>query len=341
MLEKRDLMWLRPWLWSGIILIVLMVAIGGITRLTGSGLSIVKWKIVTGTIPPLTQKQWQQAFDEYKETPQFKQINKTFSVDDFKGIYWWEYLHRLTGRFIGLLFIVPFAFLLWKRSLPGWLIKNLVLVLMLGALQGVMGWVMVMSGLTDLPYVSHYRLALHLTLAIILVVVILWTLMRMDTPVLQRNSTPWLMYAGALALFFQIVLGAFVAGLKAGFYYNTFPLMGDTLIPENVFTSFQNGVLIQFAHRWFAFIAGGFLVAIWFSVRRHKNLSLNRKGDALLVLTAIQILLGIFTLLYRVPVWLGVLHQVVAVILVAVLTALIFDVKHRRETSDSIDGSGF
>lgn len=331
MLEHRYKKFLRTWLWSGIILVIFMVAVGGITRLTGSGLSIVKWKIVTGTIPPLSQEEWQEAFDQYKETPQFKQINKTFTVKDFKGIYWWEYFHRLVGRFIGLLFIVPFAFFLWKRSLPGWLKKYLFLILGLGAFQGVMGWIMVMSGLTEMPYVSHYRLAAHLSLAIILVSVILWTIMRINTPQLRKNLIPRLLYAAMVVLFFQIILGAFVAGLKAGFYYNTFPLMGDKLIPENVFASIHNGVLIQFVHRWFAFITGGFLVATWLSMRRYNNTSLNRMSDALLVLAAIQILLGIFTLIYRVPVLLGVLHQVTAVVLVAVLTVMIFQVRHRLE----------
>lgn len=329
MLEQRDISLLRPWLWSGIILVVFMVAVGGITRLTGSGLSIVKWKVVTGTLPPLSNDQWHDAFAEYKGTPQFKQINKTFILDDFKGIYWWEYVHRLAGRVIGLLFIIPFTFFLWKRTLPVWLIRNLTYILGLGALQGAMGWLMVMSGLVDLPYVSHYRLAAHLSLAIILVMVILWTVMRIDTPHPRKNATPWIMYVGVVVLFLQIILGAFVAGLKAGFYYNTFPLMGDALVPENVFASFQNGVFIQFAHRWFAFIAGGLLVAVSFNVRRFKNAALNLKGDALVLLTVVQILLGIFTLLYSVPVWLGVLHQVTAVVLVLVLTAMIFEVRHR------------
>jgi cytochrome c oxidase assembly protein subunit 15 len=331
MLEHRDKRLLRPWLWSGIILVIFMVAVGGITRLTGSGLSIVKWKIVTGTIPPLSHDEWQQAFDEYKVTPQFKQINKNFTVEGFKGIYWWEYIHRLIGRFIGLLFIIPFVWFLVKRSLPRWLVRDLTIILVLGALQGVMGWVMVMSGLSDLPYVSHYRLALHLSLAIMLVAVILWTIMKIDTDRLRNNPTPWLLYAGGIILFCQIILGAFVAGLKAGFYYNTFPLMGGSFIPENLFTSIQNGVFIQFAHRWVAFITGVFLFAISIRMRGYAYAPLNRKANALAILTITQILLGIFTLIYRVPVWLGVLHQVTAVILCAVLVAIVFDLRHRLD----------
>lgn len=331
MLEQTDKTLLRPWLWSGIILVVFMVAVGGITRLTGSGLSIVKWKIVTGTVPPLTPQQWHESFEEYKQTPQFRQINKSFTVEDFKGIYWWEYIHRLAGRIIGLLFIIPFIYFLWRRSLPRWLINSLTLILILGAMQGAMGWIMVMSGLSELPYVSHYRLAAHLSLAIILVGVILWTIMRIDTPLLRNNATPWLLSFGAAILFMQIVLGAFVAGLKAGFYYNTFPLMGDSLVPDNVFTSFQNGVFIQFAHRWFAFVSGGFLLAIWFDVRRYKRPSLNIKTNAMIAITVVQILLGIFTLIYRVPLWLGVTHQVMAVVLFALLVAVVFETKHRVE----------
>jgi heme a synthase len=322
----RDKSLLKIWLWSGVLLVTFMVMVGGITRLTGSGLSIVKWRVITGTIPPLSDAAWDQAFQEYQQTPQFQQINHKFTVSDFKGIYWWEYFHRLAGRVMGLVFLIPYILIMFGKKWPRWLKKQLSIILFLGMLQGLMGWVMVMSGLTELTYVSHYRLALHLSLALVLIGVILWTILQVKEegfpgPVSGRR--PFLFYCTGVLLATQIVLGAFVAGLKAGFYYNTFPLMGDSFFPEGTFNSVFNGVFIQFAHRWLAFGVAALVVACFFRYRHHSK----RIRDFLklwLAAVVCQLLLGIFTLLYAVPIFLGVAHQLVAVALFGLAVYLLY-----------------
>lgn len=328
-MEPKIKNFVRAWLWTGILLITFMVVVGGITRLTGSGLSIVKWKIITGILPPLSEQQWIDAFDEYRESPQFLQINNEFSIQQFKGIFWWEYFHRLAGRIIGLIFIVPFAFFLYTKKLPQWLLRMLYLILLLGAMQGAMGWLMVKSGLNELPYVNHYSLAAHLSLALLLIGFIQWTILKIDHgQALTKNSTPWLAYITFGLLSAQIILGAFVAGLKAGFYYNTFPLMGDTLVPEGMFASFNNGVLIQFIHRWFAFVVFGSVLILWLTNRQSPRV-VRAQFDFLLGGIFIQVLLGIFTLLFKVPILLGVLHQLAAVLVFGIMVKALFLLRHK------------
>jgi heme a synthase len=318
----------RLWLWSGVFLVTLMVAVGGITRLTGSGLSIARWDIITGTLPPLTQHQWNVAFEQYKETPQFRQINSKFTLDQFKGIFWWEYFHRLAGRLIGLVFIIPFVILLSGKMIPSWLVRNLWVILLLGAAQGVMGWVMVKSGLSELPYVSHYRLAMHLSLALILIGALLWTIRQLDSPPPKTyHRVPIFFWLLTILLFIQIIFGAFVAGLKAGYYYNTWPLMGENLVPENVFASFNNGVLLQFIHRWFAWVVAIVATTLWLQLRSHPLSNVRSTSLWLMWGVFLQILIGIFTLLFKVPILLGVLHQLVAVALFGLLVSLIFLVR--------------
>jgi cytochrome c oxidase assembly protein subunit 15 len=182
---------LKAWLWSGIMLITLMVAIGGITRLTGSCLSMVEWKPVTGIIPPLNKQQWQQVFDDYKQYPEYQKINFSLTLQDFKEIFWWEFIHRLLGRLTGIVFLIPFLYFLLTKQLSQPLLKRLLLILLLGALQGIMGWVMVKSGLTDIPHVSHYRLTAHLSLALLLIAVLLWTIQDLGTKqILSKTATP-------------------------------------------------------------------------------------------------------------------------------------------------------
>ncbi len=318
---------LRIWLITGYGLVLLMVALGGITRLTGSGLSIVKWDVVTGVLPPLNENAWAVAFSEYKETPQFRQINQDFTLSDFKGIYWWEYVHRLAGRITGLVFFIPFVAFHMAGRIPLWLLRRLWVILALGMAQGLMGWIMVRSGLQDLPYVSHYRLALHLGLALYLSVVIWRTFLDVDHEEPFRQPTPWLLRISGVFLVVQIVLGAFVAGLKAGFYYNTFPLMGDRLIPENLFVSFGNGVTIQFLHRWFAFVVTGCILLVWWKLRNDERAEVMRGSAVLLGLTLLQVILGIFTLVNAVPIALGVGHQLIAFLLTTTLTHISFFVR--------------
>ncbi|MCP2044333.1 COX15/CtaA family protein [Pontibacter sp. HSC-36F09] len=320
------------WLISGIVLVLAMVIIGGITRLTGSGLSITEWNLISGTLPPLSENEWLVMFEKYKQFPEYQKLNFGMTLAGFKQIFMWEYLHRLLGRIIGIVFIVPFLYFLLRKMLAPWLVKRLVFILLLGMAQGLMGWVMVMSGLSENPHVSHYRLAAHLMLALSLVGVILWTVADLVAPVEQKSTAKrpaytlsWLVLGAIMA---QIVLGAFVAGLKSGFSYNTWPLMQGELLPGVLngvsFSEFyDNGVAVQFMHRWFAFVALAGILLLWYRVKQQVWRGRTQQFASLLLLTGIaQVLLGIFTLVLVVPISLGVLHQLVAVVLfsVAVLT---------------------
>lgn len=309
---------IRIWLWTGVVLISAMVMIGGITRLTGSGLSIVEWKIVSGVFPPLNSEQWQTEFDNYKQFPQYKQLNVGMTLGEFKSIYTWEYVHRLLGRFIGIVFILPFIFFWIRGMLSTRLFRQLMLVLVLGALQGLAGWIMVQSGLRDAPHVSHFRLAIHLVLALMLIAAILWIIVDLKQGVPTKDR-PTLHFPTAclLLLVMQIVLGAFVAGLKAGSSYNNFPMMGKSFLPSLAVvrsqTIFYNGALLQFVHRWLAFIVFGAIILLW---KVSSTIAETQPyGTALVILTILQILLGVLTLIFGVPIVVAVAHQFVAVVL--------------------------
>jgi len=316
--------YIKIWLWSGIVLVSAMVLIGGITRLTGSGLSIVEWKPITGIVPPLNHEQWQQEFDLYKQFPQYQKANLGMSLSEFKQIFFWEYLHRLLGRIIGMVFIIPFLIFYFK----GWLSKKLTYPLLtiftLGAAQGFMGWYMVKSGLNAIPHVSHFRLAAHQGIALLLIASIYWMVLSLNKEKQVGQKSPRTLLLSLLALFLlaiQIVLGSFVAGLKAGFSYTNFPWMGDTFFPSYIITAsesfFYNGVVLQFTHRWVAFAALASIFTLWYVARTNKNLSVQVKW--LVIFTLIQISLGIITLLMAVPIVLGVVHQCMAIILLMVL----------------------
>ncbi|QCR21585.1 COX15/CtaA family protein [Pontibacter sp. SGAir0037] len=316
------------WLLTGVLLIVAMMVIGGITRMTGSGLSIVEWNLLSGTLPPLSEAEWLLTFEKYKQFPEYQKLNNDMTLAGFKNIFWWEYLHRLLGRIIGFVFILPFLYFLLRKQLSGWLVKRLLLILLLGMGQGLMGWIMVKSGLVDIPRVSHYRLATHLCLALLLIGVILWTVADIVAPATKR-STSALQLGGLsrlvlLAVIVQIILGAFVAGLKSGFYYNTYPLMQGELFPSHQtgylsWSNFlNNGTIVQFIHRWFALVALGLVILLWYRAGRSIIPATTRTIVQLLLLTGfVQVLLGITTLLLSVPLLLGVLHQLVAVALFA------------------------
>ena len=326
MQQKTDPTPVVLWLLSGVALITAMVVIGGITRLTGSGLSIVEWNLISGTLPPLSEAEWLLTFEKYKQFPEYQKLNFGMTLSDFKGIFWWEYLHRLLGRFIGMVFIVPFLYFLLRRMLVPWLLKRLLLILLLGMAQGLMGWIMVKSGLSDVPHVSHYRLAAHLTLALLLIGLILWTVADLLAPAVKAQTAgkglgrfSWLVLATVLL---QIILGAFVAGLKAGFSYNTYPLMQGEFFPSHLngyltWANFlDNGVAVQFLHRWFGMLALAAIALLWYRARRTQLHASTQHIIRLLLLTGVaQALLGIVTLLLAVPLALGVLHQLVAVLL--------------------------
>jgi cytochrome c oxidase assembly protein subunit 15 len=326
------------WLFSGCLLIFLMVVVGGITRLTGSGLSITRWDVVTGSIPPMSEAAWEKEFAHYQESPQYKLINSHFGIHEFKQIYWWEYIHRLIGRIIGLVFIIPFIWFLIRKQLSKDLIWKSLILFGMGGLQGFIGWYMVSSGLVDIPSVSHYRLALHLITAFFTFGLTFWFAFELiNTEKLQLTGWKKGIRKLAVGIFavtvLQIIYGAFVAGMKAGHIYNTWPLMGDSLIAESVFYAFKNlgwaafvnnlsGV--QFIHRYLAYVVLFlifFLAYRVFKMQKSTNEKLlpSQLGAVYFVVAIIicQFILGVLTLIYNVPVWMGVTHQVFAFILFA------------------------
>lgn len=316
----------RRWLFLCCGMIFAMAIIGAITRLTESGLSIVTWQPIKDMLPPLNEAAWQQAFAEYQRIPQYRLLNHGMSLEEFKNIYFWEWLHRLWGRLIGLVYAVPFFWFVWRGKLTRKLQLKLWIGLVLGGLQGAVGWFMVASGLSELVYVSHLRLALHLSLALVIYAYLLWLALDLQSP--SRQQPPrgvmlhgWLVLA---ALGITIIWGAFVAGLKAGWVYNSFPLMDGALLPDAAWTLrplwqniFNNTALVQFLHRWLA-IGTGLLVWSW-CWRLWHRVPQRWPVLALALMVAVQIVLGIATLLQGVPVWLGALHQAGAIILLTLL----------------------
>ncbi len=320
------------WLLTGCTLIFIMVVVGGITRLTHSGLSISNYKLISGTIPPMNETEWQAAFDLYKQYPEYQKLNNTFTLEDFKDIYFWEWLHRVIGRFIGVVFIIPFLYFLLKRQLTKSTIKKCMVLLVLGGFQGFLGWYMVKSGLVDRPDVSHYRLAMHLTTAFITFAYTLWVALDLWFPTKKEvdKGLRNLIRLGMAVLLVQIIWGAFVAGLDAGFIHNHWPLMSDGKLIHETVTIEQNPVWknfvegksgVQFIHRTLAYVVVALIGLIWYRTRKVNRTPLQTKGVRLLVLLVfVQFILGVFTLLLHVPVILGVLHQVVAFFLLAAIT---------------------
>ena len=319
------------WLFIGCLLIFLMVIIGGITRLTGSGLSITEWKLIRGTIPPLNETQWNEEFENYKQIPQYKELNYNYTLADFKKIYWWEYIHRLIGRVIGIVFIVPFLYFFFTKQLNRELIKKLLFLFFLGGLQGLLGWYMVKSGLVNNVHVSHLRLAAHLITAFITFGFTFWILLEIICPE-KKSENPLTATLRKMSFFIfflvimQIIYGAFVAGLKAGHIYNTFPKMGEEWVASSVTYGLQmegvkslvnNISVVQFLHRYIAWLLALTVVMVFYygknkNHKAGKSLMSARQINAmnfLFIAIVIQFLLGTFTLIYNVPVVLGVLHQ--------------------------------
>ncbi|MEO8760031.1 MAG: COX15/CtaA family protein [Bacteroidia bacterium] len=334
------------WLLTGCILVYVMLVIGCITRLTHSGLSITDWSVM-GTLPPLNNESWMQHFTNYQQSPEFKIINSSMTLSEFKNIFWWEWSHRMIGRLIGFVFFGGFVyFIITKQFTKKILLRSLILVVV-GSLQGLVGWWMVKSGLVKNPNVSHYRLATHLITALTAFAFTFWFALeiiyetRLEKQEINSGKKlfPITLIAFA-ALIFQVIFGAFVAGLKAGLIYPTWPKMGDAWFPDDtilisnsfIYNFTANPAGVQFVHRTFAWIVVLLIVTIWF---RSTKLSLSKtqsKGVSWLIyLTTLQILLGIFTLLYAVPVLLGVLHQTVAFLLVATFLFLLFHFSRKNK----------
>jgi cytochrome c oxidase assembly protein subunit 15 len=322
------------WLLSGCFLVFVMVVVGGITRLTNSGLSMTDWHLVTDTLPPLTEAKWQEAFDQYKQFPEYQKINihNDFTLSDYKFIYFWEWFHRFIGRIIGLVFIVPFFYFLIKKKIDKATLNKCFVLLGMGALQGFFGWFMVKSGLVDNPDVSHFRLSLHLTFAFLTFAYTLWVALDLIYPDKKAAIVP-LRKIARITLFLlllQIIYGGFVAGLNAGLVHNHWPMMSDgQFIHDSVFieqkTLFLNLVEgksgVQFVHRTLAYFVVGFILFLYFKGKKYNLNSQQKNGlNALVGIVFLQFILGVYTLLYHVPLWLGLTHQVNAFFLLTAMT---------------------
>jgi cytochrome c oxidase assembly protein subunit 15 len=323
------------WLLVCCAMVFFMVVLGGVTRLTGSGLSMVQWNPIFGAVPPLDQPAWEEVFDLYKQSPEYQKINIGMDLAGFKQIYWFEFAHRLLGRSIGMVFLIPFLFFLIKGRLHRPLVPRMVALFVLGGLQGLLGWYMVKSGLVDNPHVSQYRLTAHLALAIVIYAYMFWIALGL-LPEKHRNNAaagpPGLrLFAGLLGalLFITALSGGFVAGLKAGHAYNTFPLMDGRWIPEAIFMQeplwrnfFENIATVQFDHRVLAIMSFIGVVSLWLYGRRQAPTRQARTGLHLLLLVVmLQVALGISTLLLHVPTALAATHQGGALLL---LTLILF-----------------
>jgi cytochrome c oxidase assembly protein subunit 15 len=320
------------WLFICCAMVFSMVILGGVTRLTGSGLSMVEWDPIFGIVPPLDEQSWNATFDLYKQSPEYQKINIGMDLEGFKTIYWFEYAHRVLGRTIGTVFLLPFLFFLVKGWVNRPLIPKLIMMFVLGGLQGLLGWYMVKSGLVDNPHVSQYRLTAHLGLAVIIyaymfrVALDLWygAVTTANTPTGGLRRITGLL---GLLVFITILSGGFVAGLKAGFAYNTFPLMDGHWIPQAMFMQeplwrnfFENIATVQFNHRLLATLVFTFVAVLWLATLRHSVSGQVRLGlHAMLAAALVQVGLGISTLLLHVPVTLAAMHQGGALILLTVL----------------------
>ena len=317
-------------IWLNLIafLVLSMIILGGLTRLTGSGLSMVDWRPIMGAVPPIGEEAWMETFNQYKQFPEYQKVNKGMSLSEFKFIFAMEYSHRLLGRAVGLVFFFPFVFFLWKRWMNPGMIKRGVFLFVLGGLQGLMGWYMVKSGLVDEPRVSQYRLVAHFSLAMLVFTLCLWysfTLARGQYHGKYAQFTRYkVMAIVSLTLVgMQMISGGFVAGLDAGLAFNTWPTMNGQWVPAGLWSHspiyanlFDNMVMVQFFHRTSAYVVTAVVLVFFFRAR--KELAQGPGGFMIYLLPiilAIQVILGITTLLMRVPVSLGSLHQMGAVAL--------------------------
>jgi cytochrome c oxidase assembly protein subunit 15 len=334
------------WLLVCCAMIFAMVVIGGITRLTWSGLSITEWQPVTGTLPPLSAAQWQAEFAKYQQIPQYKLMNAGMSLGDFRTIYLWEYVHRLWGRLIGFVYFLPFLYFLVRSRIPRRLTWPLAGIFALGFAQGGLGWWMVKSGLADRIEVSQYRLTAHLALALVIYAATLWTalgLLGNSSPPKEQSGSFWRRAAEAVLCLvgLTIVAGGFVAGLNAGLSYNTFPLMGGRFIPADyaqlspfVRNWFENVATVQFDHRVLAMTTVASVILLWFVGQRAALPSSAKYAlHALLAVALLQLSLGISTLLLVVPIPLAAAHQAGAVLLLTVAIVL----RHRLRSAPELD----
>lgn len=312
------------WLHAVAFLVFVMIIVGGITRLTESGLSITEWKPITGAIPPLSETAWETEFEKYKQIPEYLEINGPagMTLDDFKFIYFWEWVHRLLGRLIGLAFALPLAWFAFRRAIPEGYGGRLAGLLVLGGLQGAIGWWMVSSGLTERTDVSHFRLATHLLIAFLILAALVWTALDMRQVARGQNRPSRPTAFGLIVfgvLFLQLLFGAYTAGLNAGHVANTWPLMHGSLVPKGInwsggiWTTLNNDpYLIHFIHRWWAWVAVGFLIVLAKRVRDQSR----KASVAIHSAYGVQVLLGIATVITGVNIYFAVAHQAVGALVV-------------------------
>jgi len=322
------------WLFVCCALVFVIVVVGGVTRLTHSGLSITEWQPIVGTVPPLSDADWNEVFSKYQLTPEYQQVNKGMTLPEFRRIYWWEYGHRLLGRLVGVVFLVPFLWFLARRQIPSALGWGFAGIFALGAAQGALGWYMVKSGLVDDPRVSQFRLTAHLGLAFLIFAAMFWAALSLRSSrqaehtganALVASARRWAA-AVACLVFVQVLSGAMVAGIHAGSAYNTFPLMNGAVVPAEILSLdpawknlFYNMATVQFDHRLLALIVTLAVLLLWSRIARmpHPSLRVRVGTYGLLAMLAVQVTLGILTLVLVVPVPLAALHQAGALLLFA------------------------
>jgi heme a synthase len=355
---KHELRSSRPvaiWLLAGVAMIIVQIILGGITRLTGSGLSITEWEVITGTLPPLNQQDWLLEFEKYKQTPQFRLLNYDFTLPDFKFIYFWEWFHRLWGRLIGIVFIIPFIIFLLQKRFTKEMIWPLVILFLLGALQGVIGWIMVASGLSgDAIYVKPTRLALHFIFAMILLMYTFWVALKLlvhpneITVSKKLNSFTWVII---IVLFIQLIFGALMAGLRAAPAAPTWPDINGSFIPAAVFSRIEgwrsfieDRIVIHFVHRMLAYLLTIMVIAWTFQSFNIKERIFAATRFLPLSLVIIQVALGVFTVLTSINIrparwnefeWMAQLHQFVALLLLLSITLAAFLVRNKSLQTSS------
>tara|TARA_Y100000991_G_scaffold75910_1_gene57094 strand:+ start:90 stop:1097 length:1008 start_codon:yes stop_codon:yes gene_type:complete len=318
--------YISQWLYSIISMVVLMILIGGITRLTDSGLSMVEWRPIWGFLPPISDEEWKRVFSLYMNSPEYFLKNKGMSIIEFKEIFFWEYFHRLWGRLIGIIFIIPLIIFYLLNKIPNSILLKLLTILFLGSLQAIIGWWMVKSGLVNDPTVSQYRLAIHLSNALLILFLLLWTLLEINNGLSKiKLDFSFLIFC---FLFITIVAGAFVAGMDAGLMYNEYPFMGYSLIPENYgeygfLDPFENPASAQFHHRHIAlFTTICILIYCYRNFKQNGDKIVKKWSLFMGAIVSSQFFLGIFTLINMVPIYLGALHQAGAVILFISVTII-------------------
>lgn len=321
------------WLYIGAIMIIIQILLGGITRLTGSGLSITEWKPILGALPPMNEQDWNMAFEKYKQIAQYKYIHNYFTLQDFKFIYFWEWLHRNWARFMGVVFIVPFVYFVYKKKIDRSMLWPMAILFALGVLQGLVGWIMVASGVgTDLVYVSHIRLAAHFIAALLLLVYVVWFALKISVPDYKKSNIPVLRYFTwglLIMLTIQLIYGAFMAGTHAAKSAITWPSINGKFIPDMQEGGMLHNLLaIQFIHRGLAYVLA-ILILFYTSIlyKQSKASFLYKMRNWPLVITLLQIALGIFTLVkYLTPnkLWLAIMHQFTGMTLLLCLVIVYF-----------------